>query len=319
MKAAQIVGPRRFEFIDVEAPTLKPGEVMVRMETLALCGSDLRTWDRTLPEESFPLPIGAPCHECVGVVEDSTVPEFRRGQRVIAVTNASGLVQYAAVPAEFLVPVPEQGDPSLWVLCQPVGKVIYACQRMGSVLGKRVVVLGQGAIGLAFTELLARQGASQVIVTDVHDYRLELARQHGATHTINAAREDVLAQVTAMTGGRLADVSVEACGRPEASHQAFDVLRREGMAVIFGLPHTEDVFPFDWARMYSKIPTMVVTNSAVAGERVESVRTCVDLVAQGRLDVSYMVSHRKPWTDAADAYNLFSERRENVLKVLLSV
>ena len=320
MKAARLVGPREFEFVEMETPTLKPGEVIVRMEHVSICGTDLRTYDRVLAEQDYPLPIGRPCHECLGVIEESLEENFKPGQRVIAVTNAGGLVEYAAVPVELLVPVPDIGmDPALWVLCQPGGTVIYSCQLMGSVLGKRVVILSQGPIGLAFTQLIARQGASQVIVRDLLDYRLEMAKQAGATHTINAAREDVPKAVATITRGAMADVAVEAAGRRETAHQLFEVLRLQGLAVIFGLTHDEDIFPFDWRKMSSKLPRILVTNSAAAGERVECVRTCVDLVAQERLDFSHLVSHRLPFNDVSRAYELYSKKLDNSLKILINV
>jgi threonine dehydrogenase-like Zn-dependent dehydrogenase len=89
--------------------------------------------------------------------------------------------------------------------------------------------------------------------------------------------------------------------------------------VIFGLTHDQDVFPFDWRRMCEKIPRIVVTNSARAGDRVECVRTAVDLVSQGRLDVSYLLTHRLPWTEIPQAFELYSTKREDSLKVVVDI
>ena len=71
MKAARLVGPRQFEILDVPTPELKPNEVLVKMETMSICGSDLLTYDRVMPEEDYPWRIGLPCHECCGVIEES--------------------------------------------------------------------------------------------------------------------------------------------------------------------------------------------------------------------------------------------------------
>src|SRR5690349_11728785 len=227
MRAVQLVAPQELRFVEMPEPTAASDEVLVRMEYLAVCGSDLKFYDRDLPRDSYPLPPGRPCHECVGTVEASNVPEFKPGQRVIALVRSGGLVERAAVAADSLVAVPSDSDvdPGLWVLCQPMGTVMYAVERLGSVLGKRVVVVGAGPIGLCFTDLLVRAGATQVIVTDIHDYRLDVARKLGATHVINAAREDVPMRVAEITGGAMADVSIEACGLRETYHQIFDVLR----------------------------------------------------------------------------------------------
>jgi threonine dehydrogenase-like Zn-dependent dehydrogenase len=85
------------------------------------------------------------------------------------------------------------------------------------------------------------------------------------------------------------------------------------------MTHTEDVFPFDWGMMYSKLPTMIVTNSAVSGDRVDCVKTGVELVAQGRLDPAYLITHRLSWRDVNDAFDLYSSKRDSSLKVLMQV
>jgi L-iditol 2-dehydrogenase len=320
VKAARLVGPRQFQFEDAPMPSPKPGEVLVRMEYFSVCGSDLRTYDRVFPEEEYPLRLGAPCHECVGIVEESLDERLQPGQRVIAL-QAGGLFEYAALPAGRAVPVPDDGatDPSLWVLCQPVGTVLYATQQIGTILGKRVVILGQGPIGLSFTDFVVRGGARQVIVADLHDYRLDMARKLGATHTLNPARDNVIEAVEEITGGRLADIAIEAAGRPETAHHVFDALRMEGTAIIFGIAHDEDVFPFDWMAMTSKLPRIIVTNSARSGNMPEAVGATVDLVQQGRLSLRHLMTHRMHWQDAGRAYETYSNKLENSLKIVMSV
>jgi threonine dehydrogenase-like Zn-dependent dehydrogenase len=298
VKAVQLVAPQQLKFVDLPAPVPTSGQVLVRMDYLAVCGSDLKFYDRTMPDVMYPMAAGRPCHECVGTVEASTVPQFQPGQRVIALIQTGGLVEHAVVPAELLVPLPDADiDPALWVLCQPMGTVMYSVHRIGSVLGKRVVVVGAGPIGLCFTDLMVRHGARQVIVTDVHDYRLDTARQIGATHTINAARDDVRERVSAITGGEMADVSIEACGLSETYQQVFDVLRS----------------------VYSKLPNIIVTNSAQAGERSSWVALSVDLVAHKRLDLSYLATHRFSWEEVPAAFDIFSARKDGALKCLIHV
>jgi threonine dehydrogenase-like Zn-dependent dehydrogenase len=317
MKAARLVGPRRFEFEDAPVPSLNPGEVLVRMEYFSVCGSDLRMYDRVFPEEEYPLRLGAPCHECVGIVEQSRADGLNPGQRVIAL-QAGGLLEYAAVPARNAVPVPDVGDPALWVLCQPVGTVLYSVQQIGTILGKRVVILGQGPIGLSFTDFIARGGARQVIVADLQDYRLDMARKLGATHTLNPTRDNVIEAIREITGGQMADVAVEAAGRPETAHEVFDALRLHGTAIIFGIAHDEDVFPFDWNAMTGKLPRMIVTNSARSGDMPDTVAATVDLVQQGRLSLQHLMTHRMGWQDVGKAYEIYSGKLDNSLKVVMN-
>jgi 2-desacetyl-2-hydroxyethyl bacteriochlorophyllide A dehydrogenase len=319
MRAARLVGPRRFAFEEAPEPTPRAGELLVRMEYFSVCGSDLRTYDHVFPEEEYPFRLGAPCHECVGVVEESLDDRFKRGQRVIAL-QAGGLLEYAAVPASRAVAVPDAGgDPAFWVLCQPVGTVLHSVRQMGNILGRRVVIIGQGPIGLSFTDFVSRQGARQVIVADPHDYRLDMARKLGATHTVNPSRDSLVEAVAEITKGAMADVTVEACGRPEAAHLIFETMRMQGTAIIFGLAHDESTFPFNWALIEDKLPRIIATNSARSGDMPEAVDAVVDLVGQGRLSVSHLLTHRMAWDDVGRAYETYSNKLDNSLKVVMSV
>ena len=317
MKAARLVGPRQFVFEDVEMPSIKDGEALVKMEYFSVCGSDLRFYDRVLPEEQYPLNPGAPCHENVGTVVESRDPNLKPGQRVIAL-QAGGLMEYAAVRSRNLVPVPDSDtDPALWVLCQPVGTVLYAVQEIGTILGKTVVIYGQGPIGLSFTDFIARGGARKVIAVDLLDYRLETSKKLGATHTINASRTNPVEAIQEITGGQMADIAVEAVGRPETCHRVFESLRMRGTAVIFGIAHDEDVFEFDWNAMTSKLPRIVVTNSARSGDMPDTVAACVDLVSQNRLSVNHLLTHQMDWQDAGKAYETYSTKADNSLKIVM--
>jgi L-iditol 2-dehydrogenase len=320
MKAARVVGPRQFEVLDIETPTPQEGEVLVRLEYASICGSDLINYNKVLPEEDYPLRIGLPCHETSGVVEVSKDDSLKKGDRVVALTYTGGLLEYTTIAASRCIKVPEHVDPKLAVLCQPIGTVVYAVQKLGSVLGKKVVILGQGPIGLSFTEFMSKGGASQVIVTDIVDARLDVGKAaFGATHTINASREDVIERVTEITGGEMADVVIDACGVHETNNQAFHVLKVQGQVCIFGMPHGDPVFPFDWATMYLKLPNIIVCNSARSGDVVGVVKTSVDLIAQGRLDPSPMITHNVEFNDLRTAYEMFSNRTDGCVKPIIKI
>jgi threonine dehydrogenase-like Zn-dependent dehydrogenase len=253
----------------------------------------------------------------VGVVIESRADNLKPGQRVIAL-QAGGLVEYASVRARNLVPVPDSGtDPALWVLCQPVGTVMYAVQEIGTILAKTVVIFGQGPIGLSFTDFVARGGARRVIVVDLLEYRLETAKKLGATHTINATKTNPIEAIAEITGGQMADVAVEAVGRPETCHHVFEALKMRGTAIIFGIAHDEDVFQFDWNAMSSKLPKIIVTNSARSGDMPDTVAATVDLVSQNRLSVNHLLTHQLDWQDVGKAYETYSTKADNSLKVVM--
>jgi threonine dehydrogenase-like Zn-dependent dehydrogenase len=317
MKAARLVGPRRFEFEDVEmSPDPKPGEVLIRNEYFSVCGSDLRTYDRILKEEEYPLGPGAPCHEQVGIIEKSMDDRLKVGQRVIAL-QAGGLKEYTTIAGFRAVPVPMDDDGSKWVLCQPVGTVLFAVTQIGHLLSKRAVVVGQGPIGLSFTDFLVRGGCRDVIVVDKLDYRLDIAKKLGATHTLNPTRDNVVAAVAEITGGQMADVGVEAVGRPETVEQVFETIKMKGTVIVFGLAHDEDSFMFDWNKMSDKLPRIIVTNSARGGEMPETVDQTVSLVKQGRLSLDHLLTHQMDWTQVGEAYETYSGKKENSLKIVM--
>ena len=112
MKAARLVGPRQFEILDVDTPTPKAGEVLVRMEYASICGSDLLTYDRVLPEEDYPLRVGLPCHETSGIVEESMDESLKKGDRVVALTYTGGLMEYTTIAANRCILVPPSVVPA---------------------------------------------------------------------------------------------------------------------------------------------------------------------------------------------------------------
>ena len=320
MRGAQLAGYRKFDIIEAATPQTRDGQVLIKTERASICGSDLRTYDRALPEESYPIRLGAPCHEVLGEIVESRTDELKVGDRVIVIpTNSGGLVEYMAEGPDRCIKIPGDGDLSVWMMGQPVGTVMYALQESDNVLGKTVVILSQGAIGLGFTQLMALQGAKHVIVTDLLDYRLDLAKQIGAPHTLNPTRDNIIEAITEITGGQMADVAVEACGRPETCNQVFQTLRKRGQAILFGMTHTEDSFMFDYHAMYTKIPRINVANSAAAGENINSIRECVSLMEQGRLDLSHLVTHRMAFDDVQAAHDMYSDKTDNVIKVVMEV
>ncbi len=129
----------------------------------------------------------------------------------------------------------------------------------------------------------------------------------------------MLEAVQEITGGHMADVGVEAAGRPETCQQVFDVLRMHGTAIVFGIAHDEDAFQFDWNQMSSKLPHMIVTNSARSGDMPDTVGATVDLVSQGRLSVQHLLTHRLGWEDVGKAYETYSNKLDNSLKIVMNV
>lgn len=323
MKAAQLVGPKLFEFIEVETPTIQDGECLVKLERVSICGSDIRHgYGPTYSQDHYPLGVGKPCHECAGTVVQSRTDDFNEGQRVIVLPGAAmgGLAEYLATNPKRMIAVPDHGDLTEWVMCQPSGTVLYSCQRMGSVLGNSVLIMGQGAIGLSFTMLCATQGARQVIAVDLLDYRLQWAKEFGATHTINPKKDNLAEAVKEITGGEGPDVTVEAAGYPETLDAAFRLVRQFGRVVIFGI-QGGDIVPVDTRTWMDQQPTIIPTTGARTPDPTTHIKNMVALKERGLVDPGRMVTHRLNFDveDVNKAYQMYEQQLEDVLKVVMTI
>ena len=326
MKAAQLVGPKRFELVDVDMPTADDGECLIKLESVSICGSDIRHgYGPIYPEEEYPLDVGRPNHECAGVIVESRTDEFHEGQRVIVLPTfepggRGGLVEYLRSRPGRMIPLPDNGDLSEWVMCQPTGTVFYSCQRMGSVLGKTVAIMGQGAIGLSFTMLTSRQGARAVIAVDLLDYRLDYSKEFGATHTINPSKQDLDEALKEITQGQGADVTVEAAGYPDTLDMALRSVRMYGTVILFGM-QGDDIIPVNPNHWFNSQATIIPTVGGRSSDPTTQISEIVKLRQRGWIDPARMVTHRLGFNvdDVNKAYEMYEKQLDSVVKVVMKI
>jgi len=320
MRAMQVTGSRRLEMVEAPRPSPAPGQVLIRLEALSVCGTDMTAYRHPQPEEAYPLAPGTPCHECAGTIVESRAPEWPEGQRVIHLPALSldGGSEYVLGGSSSLVALPRDGDLDEWLMCQPWGTVLFSLERIGPVVGNRVVVLGQGCIGLLFTMTLRRMGAGQIITVDRIGHRLEASRRRGADLAVNSLEEDPVEAVNEATGGQGADLVVEASGDPAALVQGIQMARMYGTVMLFGIPEEKTV-PFDYFSAITKQLTFVGTVSATCEAPARPIRLAVDLKQQGTPDLSWLVTHRLPFAEAPRGYEMYAARSDQVLKVVLQM
>ena len=325
MKAARISAPKTWEIMDVETPSISDGECLIQLERWSVCGSDIRHgYGPVLPEEEYPMRTGAPCHECAGTIVESRTDEFKVGDRVIVLPGrggTGGLVEYLPGTPDRMALVPDDGDLAEWVMCQPSGTVLYSCQKMGTILGKSVVVFGQGSIGLSFTAITARAGARRVIAVDFEDNRLDFAKRFGATHTINPNRDDLDEAIAELTGGQGADISVEAAGYPDALNSAMQHANSDGgKVIIFGIQAGggDGTVPLNFRAMFQEGITVIPTQGAASPDAIDHIRAMVELKQRGWWDPGEMVTHRMDFDDVKAAYDMYENVEDDVVKVVMN-
>ena len=151
MKAAQITGYRKIEITDVpDLGELKDGEVRFKVDCISVCGSDIHSsFDKVLPEESYPLPPGMPIHEVAGVAIESKDDRYPVGSRAIIIPNyrkpdgsigTGGAVEYIDQNHERIIKLPDWGDLEDWIMLQHSGTVLYSAKHWGNIFGKRIAV-----------------------------------------------------------------------------------------------------------------------------------------------------------------------------------
>jgi threonine dehydrogenase-like Zn-dependent dehydrogenase len=319
IRAGQIVEAGRIEIIETAAPEPAAGQIRVRPKIGCLCGSDLPYFraDSTNPMvrgRQPPLDPSLSLHELIGVVDASRCEEYREGDRVLALPyEHHGLAEAFLSEPRMAVRLPEGEGNDHLVLAQPLGTVFHAINTVGRLINRNEAVVGQGPMGLLFTALLTRLGVRQLIAIDLLQDRLDVARRLGATAVLDATSADPVAEVMSLTGGAGVDLAVEAVGEPETLAGCIDLLRRGGTILAFGVPHRSRYeLPF-W-KLFSRegqIITSVGPNVPI------DFPIAVEMIAQGRLDVSPLITHRFPFHRAQEAFETFAARRGGAIKVLL--
>jgi L-iditol 2-dehydrogenase len=320
MKAVQVVARGRAEHVDAPVPELRPGHALVRPRLLSLCGSDIRML-HFAPEAAYPFPPGTTGHEMVGVIEQIDAPgsSLRVGDSVMALSPThEAMAEFYLAPLAYIIPLPVGMPIDQLLQAQQLGTVLYACQQLPNVISKTAVVIGQGSAGLFFNFQLRRMGARHVIALDVDASRLNRSQAFGATHTIHNAVVDPAEALRQITGGGLADVVVEAAGEVPAINLAVDLVRHSGEILYFGYPRGQTI-SFNFELFFDKCCRAKAIVGASAEADQVSTRIAVDLIATRQIDVGQIITHRMPFADVREAYELHRTRGDGCLKIVIEM
>jgi L-iditol 2-dehydrogenase len=238
-KAALLKAPHSISLVDKQ---LECGddEVIVKNHLMGICGSDKSFYRGQLPpktaefrqEPKFPFYLG---HESGGEVVEvgRKVREFEVGDKVMAFGWNNNFAAYFKAKVFELQPVPEGLHMDIASLGEPIACAMYSGLHSGVQLGDTVVVMGGGFAGQIIAQCAKKKGAARVIVIDVLDGKLALARKLGADIVINATAVDPLEAVRELTGGAGADVVVEAAGSEQSINTATAIVKHNGIFVWY--------------------------------------------------------------------------------------
>jgi len=346
MKAVVFKGKDQIAVEEVPKPVARAGEAVIRITTTTICGTDVH-----IVRGEYPVKPGLVLgHEPVGVIEDlgAGLDEiYQVGQRVIvgAITPCGqcfyclngvhsqcggalggwrfgntingAWAEYLLVPdaRANLAPIPRELADEDVMLCPDIFSTGLGGAESGNIrVGDSVAIFAQGPIGLCATLGAKLMGASLVIGIDSVAPRLEMAGRFGANVTLNINDGDPVPAIKRLTEGRGVDVAIEALGRQETFESALRAVRPGGTLSSLGVYSGKLVAPYE--ALHAGLGDQKIVTTLCPGGK-ERMRRLMAMIANHRVDLTSLVTHRFALDDIHEALDLFSHQRDGVLKVAL--
>jgi 2-desacetyl-2-hydroxyethyl bacteriochlorophyllide A dehydrogenase len=320
-----------------ERPDPDPGEALVRIRAVGICGSDLGLIEGEGPPwTDYPL---VPGHEvCAEVVElgegvenlsvgdrvalhgfvyCGTCTSCREGRyyqcdelREVGFTIDGGYREFAALPAYTLTPLPDAISDLEATQIDSAACTLHAMKRVETAVTDTAAVLGPGSLGLYGVQLLRARGVEDVLLTGTREERLQVGTDLGANHTINVREADPVEAVREYTDGEGVDLCVEAAGAGDVVNTCLEITKKRGSVVLTGVfGEKKEIDP---NHVVSK--ELEVVGGVTASHAVEDV---IELFRRGDLTTDGVVTHEFPLSEYDDAIDTVRERRDGVIKAVL--
>jgi L-iditol 2-dehydrogenase len=338
--AAFLTDIEKIEFAEVEIPKIKADEVLVKMEAVGVCGSDVHYYSHGRIGDfvvKFPFILG---HECAGTIVEtgSDVKGLKVGDRVAlepgipcgscefclsgkynlcpdvkfyATPPYDGcLMNYISHPAQFAFKLPDNVSSIEGALVEPLAIGINAALTGGVKLGDTVVIFGAGCIGLVSLLASKAYGATKVIVVDIIEKRLAVAKEMGAI-TLNAKECDVIEEIKKLTGGKGAQVVIDCAGTNTTITQTVHVAKSGGTIVWVGLA-CDSVNGLN----IGPISTKELTIKSIFRYK-NLYPTTIEAIKDGKIDISKIVSDKYKFEDTPRAFAETLKNAQNIVKSVI--
>ena len=339
MKQAVMTAPGRIEFREVPIPVPSPTQVLIRMKRIGVCGSDIHVYHGKHPLTPYPVVQG---HEVSGVVERvgdavrglstgdpvTLQPQVTCGAcypckhgayhicdalKVMGFQTTGAASEFFAVDASKVLRLPREMSLEHGAMVEPLAVGVHALERVGGAAGRKVLVLGAGPIGNLAAQAARGLGARAVMITDVSDWRLELAGRCGIEQRVNPTKVELGQAVRDRFGPDKADLILECVGAQKTVEQAVAVARKGTDVVVVGVFGDKPVV--DMAVVQDRELRLVGTLMYQEPDWIKA----IGLVEQGKVDLAPLVTDRFPFADYQKAYQYIDANRERAMKVMITV
>ena len=269
MRTAVLNGIQELSLVERERPTPDVGEVLVKIEYVGICGSDVHYYesgrnggnevsfphvlghepsgtvieageevDPTIVGKRVSIEPGIPCGNCVYCVTEGAYHLCEEMRYLSSPPVDGAFVEYLAWPEDAVYELPDEISLLEGALVEPLSVAVHACDRSDVGEGDTILVTGGGPIGLLVAEVALARGANPVLLSDVIPGKLALARERGVDHTIDVSKEDLIDGIQRHVGDFGVDVLLECSGVPDVAENAADAVKRGGTVVFVGIPPT---------------------------------------------------------------------------------
>jgi len=323
--------------IDAPEPEYGPNDLLIKIKITAICGTDVHiyNWDHW-SQQTIPVPM-ITGHEFVGTIEalGSEVAGFKVGDRVtgeghltcghcrncragkqhlcrntegVGVNRQGCFAEYLVIPADNAFKLDDFISDEAAAIFDPFGNAVHTALSY-DLVGEDVLITGAGPIGIMAAAVARHAGARYVIITDVNEYRLNLARQMGVTRAVNIQTdklEDVMSELHMLEGF---DVGMEMSGNTRAQHQLFSMMNNGGHVALLGIPPEES--PVNWNQIIFK---GLHLKGIYGREMYETWYKMAAMIRSG-LDISRIITHRMPVEEFERGFEIMSSGQSG--KILL--
>ena len=320
MLTSEIYAPGKIRLIEVPEPTLSStppegisGQIIFQPETTCLCGSDLPYFNRW---DEWPIELGHSLHEMIGTVTATNGKKWSVGDRVLAVPQMQqGLSERFILDENRAITIATNIPEEQALMAQPLGTAIFALKKLPNILDMDVAVVGQGPMGQLMNACLRNMGARQVIGIDLLESRLKTSPKMGATATVCNATNDPVASVKKNLHGNLPDIVIECVGHADQQFNlCIDLCKHAGRILFFGVP-PQTINNLRWRDLFFK---NVTVHTSVNPDFRRDFPLAMQWISEGRIDVSPIITHRYPLAKLQEAFELFRDRTEGAIKVIVN-
>jgi len=337
MKQAILMGPHDIIVEMAPIPKPAPGEILVKVHRLGICGSDTHFYEFDTGVIEYPLVQG---HEMSGEVADANgVAGFSNGEKVIVIPQtfcgvcadcraghtqwckdnkivgvfSPGMAQeYVSFPERMILKFPEDMSYDVAAAIEPFAVAVHACEISGDLAGKNVLVLGAGVIGNMAAQVANTMNAKKVVLAGRKQYRMDFARQVGIENLINTDEQDLTEGVFEQFG-ELPDVIIDFIGVGDSLNDAIRLCRRGGTVIVSGI--YGELLPTDMFTVQDREMRLIGTMTYT----LDDFKNSIELANSGKVSLEPLVTDHFTLETYNEGYGFMAAKSSPYMKVMIDI